>query len=191
MHAIRAFILTRRVIVPDVGAPRVGRPPGRLAVACLALGIAACSPSVAPAGDAVGGREAAAARTTSLPTMTVHKSPTCDCCRRWVEHARTAGYSVAVEHTHQLDRLKEQLGVPREMASCHTAEVGGYVIEGHVPLEDVARLLAERPAVRGLAVPGMPAGSPGMEHPSGQVQPYTVLLIHLDGRQTEYARHGE
>ena len=87
--------------------------------------------------------------------------------------------------------IKQRVGVPYAKGSCHTAEVGGYFIEGHVPATDVQRLLAERPDARGLAVPGMPAGSPGMELPDGTVHPYTVELVHRDGSTTGYARHGE
>lgn len=161
-------------------------------IAAFALG--ACSapdtPSVAaPSGPA--GEAGETASTGALPVMTVHKSPTCDCCRRWVEHARLAGFPVEVENTHQLNHVKLRLGVPAPMASCHTVEVDGYVVEGHVPIEDVKRLLAERPVARGLAVPGMPLGSPGMEHPAGRVQPYVVHLIGVEGTPSEFARHGE
>lgn len=158
----------------------------RVALAIFFVGLAACAPDAPSAGRGPG-----SAVTTALPTMTVHKSPTCDCCRRWVEHARTAGFPVEVENTHDLNDVKRRLGVPAPMASCHTVEVDGYVIEGHVPIEDVKRLLAERPAARGLAVPGMPLGSPGMEHPSGRVAPYVVHLVAADGTTTEFARHGQ
>ena len=90
-----------------------------------------------------------------------------------------------------LEPIRKQLGVPYGKGSCHTAEVGGYVVEGHVPAEDVKRLLAERPKARGLVVPGMPMGSPGMESPDGRVQPYTVELIGMEGATSAFARHGE
>jgi hypothetical protein len=160
----------------------------RSLLATAALALAACSSPTAPASES--GALVSAAPAT-LPTMTVHKSPTCDCCRRWVEHARQAGFPVDVENTHDLDGVKQRLGVPAPMASCHTVEVDGYMIEGHVPIEDVVRLLAERPVARGLAVPGMPLGSPGMEHPGGRVQPYVVHLVAADGSTTEFARHGQ
>lgn len=174
---------------------RSPRLPALGVIAALALG--ACSAPDSPAAQAASDTASTAATATAteptpaLPVMTVHKSPTCDCCRRWVEHARAAGFPVEVENTHQLNDVKQRLGVPAPMASCHTVEVDGYVIEGHVPIEDVKRLLLERPLARGLAVPGMPLGSPGMEHPNGSVQPYVVHLIGTDGTPTEFARHGE
>ena len=124
------------------------------------------------------------------PKMTVHKSPTCDCCRRWAEHAQRAGFTVEIADTVNLDAVKSRLGVPAPMASCHTVEVGGYLIEGHVPIEDVLRLLDEQPDARGLALPGMPLGSPGMEVPAAHVQPYVVYLISPEGVASEFARHG-
>lgn len=98
-------------------------------------------------------------------TIQVYKTPTCGCCTKWIDHLRVAGYAVEATDLPDLSTLKATNGVPRELASCHTAMVEGYVIEGHVPASDIDRLLAERPEVAGLAVPGMPMGSPGMEHP--------------------------
>jgi hypothetical protein len=95
--------------------------------------------------------------------VTVHKSPSCGCCGKWAEHLRQHGFAVALRSTEDLDPVKLKYGVPANLASCHTALVGGYVIEGHVPAADIRRLLDQRPAVSGLTVPGMPAGSPGME----------------------------
>ncbi|MDG2049590.1 MAG: DUF411 domain-containing protein [Myxococcota bacterium] len=95
----------------------------------------------------------------------VYKTPTCGCCGNWVNHLRAAGFDVKTTDLPDLTALKRSNGVPQSMASCHTALVGGYVIEGHVPASDIRRLLKERPRVAGLAVPGMPMGSPGMEHP--------------------------
>lgn len=126
----------------------------------------------------------------ALPMITVHKSPTCDCCSRWVTHLKDAGFPVTVVNTPDLNPIKVAVGVPAGMGSCHTAQVDGYFIEGHVPAQDIQRLLTERPAARGLAVPGMPVGSPGMEVPSGQVQPYAVHLVGPDGRTTEFSHHG-
>ena len=94
--------------------------------------------------------------------MTVHKDPNCGCCTAWAELAEDAGYEVKLIDSADLAVTKERLGVPDEFWSCHTVEVDGYVIEGHVPFDAVARLLAERPAISGIAVPGMPEGSPGM-----------------------------
>ena len=94
--------------------------------------------------------------------MTVHKDPNCGCCTAWADLAEDAGFKVAIIEDDDLYALKDRLGVPADMQSCHTVEVDGYVIEGHVPLDALARLLDERPAITGIAVPGMPAGSPGM-----------------------------
>lgn len=122
--------------------------------------------------------------------MVVHKTPTCGCCGDWVDYMRAAGFDVDVRESDNLAPVKEQVGVPYGMGSCHTAIVDGYFVEGHVPAADVERLLAERPDAKGLTVPGMPLGSPGMEVPSGEVQPYEVLLVLPDGSTEIYARHG-
>ena len=126
----------------------------------------------------------------AAPKVVVHKSATCGCCKQWVKHLEQAGFSVdAIDHD-DLAPIKARLGVPAGRESCHTAEVGGYFIEGHVPAEDIKRLLSERPAAKGLTVPGMPIGSPGMEQPSGEVQPYDVFLVAADGSTSVYAHHG-
>ena len=122
--------------------------------------------------------------------VVVHKSPTCGCCTDWVEHLREAGFAVEVRETFNMAPIQQRVGLPYGLGSCHTAEVDGYFVEGHVPAEDVARLLAERPEARGLAVPGMPLGSPGMEVPSGEVEAYDVLLVLPDGSTEVFARHG-
>lgn len=135
---------------------------------------------------------AAGAATSSglpSPTMVVHKSPYCGCCKLWIEHMRNAGFAIEVRETDNLHPVKQRLGVPYGKGSCHTAEVGGYFIEGHVPAEDIRRLLAGRPDARGLTVPGMPKGSPGMEMPDGSADPYTVELVARDGTTAPFARH--
>ena len=124
-----------------------------------------------------------------LPAMVVHKSPTCGCCAAWVDHVRKAGFTVEVRDEQDLNAVKERLEVPVGKGSCHTAEIGGYFIEGHVPADDVKRLLADRPHVKGLALPGMPIGSPGMEAPDGTRQPYVVEIVGTDGRSAAYASH--
>lgn len=127
----------------------------------------------------------------ATPTrMTVYLSPTCGCCSAWVEHARTAGYDLTVIESDQeeLMRQKSERGVPDALAGCHTVDVDGYTIEGHVPMEDIARLLSERPDALGLAVPGMPAGSPGMDM-GGRVDPFDVMLFTVDGEPTVFASH--
>jgi hypothetical protein len=127
---------------------------------------------------------------TARSLLVVHKSPTCGCCVAWVDHMRQAGFVVEVRDHVDMGPVKDRVGVPYAKGSCHTAEIDGYFVEGHVPAEDVRRLLAERPDARGLTVPGMPAGSPGMELPDGTVHPYAVELVHRDGSTSEYARHG-
>jgi len=111
----------------------------------------------------------------AAPPVTVWKSPSCGCCGAWVEHMQAAGFPVTVVETEVMNPVKARLGVPMELASCHTAQVDGYTLEGHVPADAVKRLLAERPQGRGLAVPGMPQGSPGME--TGVVEPYDIVLF--------------
>jgi hypothetical protein len=131
-----------------------------------------------------------AAFAVDLPRMAVAKSPSCGCCGAWVNHMRAAGFEVEVQDVTD-DALSAQergLGLAPEHTSCHTAEVEGYVVEGHVPSEDVKRLLAERPDARRLAVPRMPIGSSGMEMDDMR-DPYDTLLIGTDGQATVFARH--
>ncbi len=116
------------------------------------------------------------------PNILVHKDPNCGCCAGWVQHLKAAGFAVTVEETADLQIVRKRLGVPADLAACHTAEVEGYVIEGHVPAAAMRRLLEQRPASTGLAVPGMPSGSPGME--GGAPRPYDVVLFGAGGRQT-------
>ena len=127
----------------------------------------------------------------TLPTVVVNKTPTCGCCGLWVKHLQAAGFMVEVHDFENLGPIKERVGVPFGMGSCHTAEVDGYFVEGHVPADDIKRLLRERPEAKGLTVPGMPAGSPGMEVPSGRVDRYDVLLIGKDGAASVFATHGD
>ncbi|HET6603601.1 MAG TPA: DUF411 domain-containing protein, partial [Xanthomonadaceae bacterium] len=134
-------------------------------------------------------RTPVAADPASAPELVVHRSPSCGCCLAWVDQMRAAGFRVEVREVADLEAVKRRLGVPPGAASCHTAEVAGYFVEGHVPAADILRLLAERPEARGLAVPGMPLGSPGMEVPSGITQPYDVLLVAADGSTTTFSRH--
>ena len=122
--------------------------------------------------------------------VTVYKNESCGCCKLWVQPLQKAGFEVQVNDVSNLGPIKERVGIPPAMGSCHTAEVGGYFVEGHVPADDIKRLLRERPDARGLTVPGMPAGSPGMEVPSGQVQPYDVLLVSKTGTTSVFAHHG-
>jgi hypothetical protein len=119
------------------------------------------------------------------PLVKVTKDPSCGCCGAWVDHVRKAGFPVEVIESAEVNRLKVRLGVPQDLASCHTAEVGGYVIEGHVPAEAIKRLLAEKPQAKGLAVPGMPVGSPGMEVKGVEDEVYEVV----PSSQTTFARY--
>ena len=126
----------------------------------------------------------------ALPLVKVTKNASCGCCKIWVNRLREAGFQVEVNDVDNLNSVKQRVGLPYGMGSCHTAEVDGYFVEGHVPVEDIKRLLRERPKAKGLAVPGMPAGSPGMEVPSGKVDPYDVMLVGPDGSASVYAHHG-
>lgn len=130
-----------------------------------------------------------AATPATLPLIRVHKSASCGCCGVWVDHVRAAGFPVEIHDTEDMMTVKDRLGVPEPMMSCHTAEVDGYFVEGHVPAGDIKRLLAEKPKARGIAVPGMPLGSPGMEMPDGRTQPYEVALVADDGSSATFAHH--
>lgn len=121
-------------------------------------------------------------------SMTVMKSPSCGCCSKWVEHVRAHGFDVNVVNVEDIMAVKAKAGIPEKLASCHTTKVGGYVVEGHVPAADIKKLLAQKPKARGIAVAGMPAGSPGMEAGSFK-QPYETILIKADGSTSVFARH--
>ena len=121
----------------------------------------------------------------TAPSVTVYKSPTCGCCTKWVDHMRANGFVVTATNVEDMAAVKQKYGVPDKVGSCHTSLVGGYVIEGHVPADVVKRLLAERPKVAGLAVPGMPASAPGMDIPG---QPYTIVGFDRAGQLTVYER---
>jgi hypothetical protein len=122
----------------------------------------------------------------ALPEMTVYKTPTCGCCSKWVDHVKAAGFTVKTIDQSDLTELKADLGVTKALSSCHTALVDGYVIEGHVPAADIQRLLKERPKITGLAAPGMPGASPGMD--TGK-DPYEVLAFDAAGKTTVWAKH--
>ncbi|MEO0536670.1 MAG: DUF411 domain-containing protein [Cyanobacteria bacterium P01_A01_bin.123] len=120
--------------------------------------------------------------------LTVFRSPTCSCCGLWIEHMQAAGFQVKDEVTEDMTAIKQQYDVPTNLASCHTTIGDGYVIEGHIPAEDVQRLLTEQPNIAGIAVPGMPIGSPGME--SGDyIEPYTVFSFEKNGKTAVFAEH--
>ena len=121
------------------------------------------------------------------PLVTVFKTPTCACCGKWVEHLKANGFTVKVQEVNDTAGYERQYRVPRAMVSCHTAVVNGYTIEGHVPAAEIKRLLNERPKAVGLAVPGMPVGSPGMEAAHGEA--YSVMLFDESGHSSVYARY--
>lgn len=166
------------------------------AVAVLAL-VTACGADVPPTPAADAGTDLASlpaqaavvADSASSPVITVYKSPTCGCCKGWVEHVKAAGYQVDVHDVANVNPVKDDAGVPADARSCHTAIVDGYALEGHVPASDIARLLKERPAIAGLAVPGMPVGSPGMEVPGQPADKYDVVAFKADGSTEVYASH--
>lgn len=134
-------------------------------------------------------QKAAPQKPAAAPAMHVYKTPTCGCCSKWVEHMRGAGFTVTAEDIshEQLQAVKTKLGVPVSMNSCHTARVAGYVVEGHIPADTVKRMLKEKPKAIGIAVPGMPIGSPGMEVPGRGVQPYEVLTFDKSGSTRVFA----
>lgn len=151
----------------------------------LLAGAAVSLPAALRAQGSAQGRTA-----TPLPPLTVYKSASCGCCRAWVDHMRGAGFTVRTVDTEDLGRVKGELGVPATLQSCHTAVIGAYLVEGHVPAADVKQLLARKPAVRGLAVPGMPIGSPGMEQGDPKdYDRYEVMAFTAQGRTSVFARH--
>lgn len=177
--------------IMDIGIRR-----SLLTVLPLVLGMAACSPAAeadAPASSATGEASMtdAAALATALatadgesPSFMVFKTASCGCCAGWVEHLEDEHFDVEARDVTDLNNIKRDVGVPTELASCHTALVGGYVIEGHVPAEAIRKLLAEHPDIAGLAVPGMPVGSPGMEGPNAQ--PYMVYAFDRAGKSQPF-----
>lgn len=123
------------------------------------------------------------------PRVTVFRTATCQCCSRWEDHLRREGFTVESKITRDLRTVRSELGIADDLASCHTGWVEGYAVEGHVPAQAVRSLLAERPDARGLAVPGMPVGSPGMEDPRHPGAPFDVLLIEADGTVVPFLRY--
>jgi hypothetical protein len=121
--------------------------------------------------------------------VVVYKTPTCGCCKDWVKHLENNGFTVEVHDMDYVSPLKTQMGIPNQLQSCHTAKVGDYFVEGHVPAKDIKRLLQEKPDIAGLTVPGMPMGSPGMEGP--RTMPYNVLGLKHDGSTKIYARYNQ
>jgi hypothetical protein len=123
-------------------------------------------------------------------SMVVYKSATCGCCGAWIEHLRARGVQVEARNVDdsQLTAVAIQSGVPADLQTCHTAKIDGYVVEGHVPADDVLRMLKEKPAIVGIGVGGMPMGSPGMEQ-GGMTQHFNTMAFTKDGKETVFARH--
>ena len=156
-------------------------------IAALAVAVALSQ----AAGSAQQRPKPAAPKSAAKPLMmTVYKTPTCGCCSKWVDHMKQNGFTVHVTDLNDLSAIKTRHGVPSKAQSCHTALVSGYVVEGHVPAETVKRMLREKPAVAGIAVPGMPQGSPGMEVPGIVPPPYDVVTFDKAGQTRFYAKHG-
>lgn len=122
-------------------------------------------------------------------SVVVYKSPSCGCCGAWIDHMKESGFAVEVHDVQDVSPIKRELGVGQSLWSCHTAKVGGYVLEGHVPAEQVVRMLAEKPEIRGIAVPGMPIGSPGMDegYDRSTWQDYDVVAFDAQGATSVYA----
>jgi len=197
-RAAASLYLGRMNIAAIAGAPRHGRLAATVAATLVAL--TACSASARSSADATASRDSAqhaappasavspsAAAPAGEPTLVVYKTPTCGCCKAWVGEMEKAGFKVEVHDIDDLAATKHAAGVPDELQACHTARIGGYVVEGHVPAADIRRLLAERPDVAGIATPGMPMGSPGME--GGYKDHYDVMTFGGSGRSVVFASH--
>jgi hypothetical protein len=143
------------------------------------LNLLACSSALTFAG--------AATAKAALPAITTFRNPGCGCCEAWVDAMREAGFNVTMQDDEDLAARAKKLAIPEDLLGCHVAVVGDYILSGHVPPEDVQRMLAESPAIIGLAVPGMPVGSPGME--GSPVEPYKVIAFAADGTQSVYATY--
>ena len=144
-----------------------------LAMASAACGLASFGPGYAA---------------PALPSVRAYHNPGCTCCHGWAKHMETAGFKVTLTEDADLAAKQKALGVPEALSGCHFARVGPYLITGHVPSEDVLRLLAEKPKAKGLALPGMPLGSPGMDT-GGEPEKYTVLIFNADGTSKVYSQH--
>ena len=140
-------------------------------------------------GASLAGGKSLLAAGTDPKTMTIYMSPTCGCCALWVDHVKAAVFRTVVHEDADMETVKDSLGVPKDLRSCHTAQVEKYLIEGHVPADDIKALLDRKPVAVGLAAPGMPASSPGMAVPGQPHEPYDVLLFRRDGSSEVYAKH--
>lgn len=128
-----------------------------------------------------------AAWAQSMPKVDIYKSPTCDCCAKWIAHMQKNGFKVEIHEVDNIQASRKKLGMPDKFGSCHSSKIGDYVVEGHVPAADIKQLLKEKPKALGLAVPSMPPGSPGMDIPNSP--PYETLLVQADGNKRVYAKH--
>ncbi len=138
---------------------------------------------------ALAGRRSLAAAVLAKPTLIIYKDPSCGCCGQWIDYVRANGFAAEVHNDTAMDAVKTRLGVPASMRSCHTAQIGGYLVEGHVPVADMQRMLKERPKIMGLATPGMPMSAPGMLQPGARVMPYDVMAFQRIGSARVYAHH--
>jgi hypothetical protein len=152
----------------------------RIGLVFVVASIALCG-----AGLVVRAQQAPKPQGAAKPTVAVYKTATCGCCSKWVDHMRAAGFDVRATDVDNIGQVKSSYGVPSDLGSCHTSLVGGYVVEGHVPADVVSRLLREKPKFAGLAVPGMPVGSPGMEQP-GRVMSYEIIGFERSGTVSVY-----
>jgi len=159
-------------------------------IAVLAvLGMAACDAGNSSSESTSAKHSQAESSQSAAKKVVMYKPPTCDCCTGWAEHLRQGGFTVAVEKREDMDAIKTKFGVTEKLASCHTAIVDGYVIEGHVPAADVERLLKERPDIVGLTAPGMPMKSPGMQKVGQQPKGYSVLAFDKNGNTTVFHKY--
>lgn len=164
----------------------IDRLPAAAVLTAVLAGATACSGADARTAESNAPPATLARADQSQMEALVYKSPTCGCCSLWADHLREHGFKVVTQDVNDLTEVKATAGVPRDLFSCHTAVIDGYVIEGHVPADVIRQLLAERPKATGLAVPGMPMGSPGME--GARKDPYDVVLFDPEGKRTVYAR---
>lgn len=156
----------------------------------ITLWIIAAIGSLAYAADQSNLLPEKASNTGYRPSIVVYKNFHCDCCERWVEHLEAHRFNVRVENVDDLGKVKERFGIPRDKDACHTGEIEGYFIEGHVPAEDIKRIIRTKPDAKGLLVPGMPIGSPGMEQGNKRA-PYDVLLVDKSGNTSVFTRYGK
>lgn len=152
-----------------------------------ALVLFGCGAAEDRAGAGEASTESSSRATIEATAMTVYRDPNCGCCKSWAEIARRAGYEPTIVDRQDMPAIKVKLGVPADLASCHTTLIAGYVVEGHVPMADVKRLISARPrGVRGIAVPGMPIGSPGMEAPDGTTDAFAVMAFDGTGHSMPF-----